>query len=310
MLRSLALVALAACARMARTMPAYGDDCSDPSNDDPDCPPPPRLVAAPCFTCGVGDAPRATAVGGTQAVAVVDGEGNPVGGIAAESSGPAIGIEDPAGASFVLAGQALGNATITIVGAQVRLADTLDTATLSSVSLVPSTGESTTGAVAFAAGDRTIGLLTLGRDASGSTSLLADRSLAVTGWPGAVQPTWDSLHGSATVGAYALIVTSGAVQLDIPLVIVDHADSINAEDQPIEPGVDAVLCFDAVTGGRDVVGLAWTFAFASQPAGATLTASGEFPDCVIVFVPAPSSTQVAITATTGGATVTHTYAND
>ena len=316
MLRSFTLVGLVvahlACARPAHMIADDDDDdCSNPNDVDDDCPPPPRLVAASCFTCGADEGPRATAIGGTQAVSVLDAEDNLVTGVVAELSDDTIAIEDPAGASFVLAGEALGHPAITIAAdGQAPFTDSLETATLSAVSLVPSTGETTTDAVAFASGDLTVGLFTIGSAYNGYGILLADGSLAVSGWPGATQPTWDSLQGSAAVGTYTLGVTSGAVELDVPLVIVDRAEAINVEDQPILPGADAVLCFDAVNGGRDVVGLAWTFAFASQPAGATLTASGPGgpPNCVIVFVPTQSSTQVAITATAGGATITHTYA--
>jgi hypothetical protein len=292
----------------------FDESCADGDGSGLDCPAPLELVMLPCATCGQGMVPFATSVGGTQQLALYDPNAGdpPVDPFVAKvTSGNALAVTATAGSTLTVAGDGLGSSTVTVVDAKsgaILVQQSLETATLTSASFVPSTGESSTNAIAFAAGPLTVGLMLYGSDLNSSLTLVADSSLTITGWPGATQPMWDSLQGTATVGTYTLTLTSGAVALPLSLVIVDHADEIVPAVVPVESDAINVVCFAAETAGLTVVGLAWTFSTANTALGVMVQPDNEFPDCADVGIPAGVTAPISVTASAGGASVTQTYA--
>lgn len=185
-------------------------------------------------------------------------------------------------------------------------------AAIDSIALIPTDFEMIPdGAeLAWATGDQQLGVALTGavQESTGPTEeRLIDTSMQLS-LPGADRVAWDTLHlPAATAGTYAVAVTAGdRPATSLPLVIADHADAVTAIEPPggIPPQGSAEVCFEATTGGRYLVGLAWTFAVdgVAQPSGGDLLGN-----CAMVSTEKTSGT-VTVQATAGGQSTTVTLA--
>jgi hypothetical protein len=119
--------------------------------------------------------------------------------------------------------------------------------------------------LAWAAGDQRIGVALTGavQEASGpAEERIVDTSMQLA-LDGAEQSAWDELHlPAAAAGTYTIRVTAGdRPAASVPLVVVDHADAVAAMSPPagIAPNGETEVCFEATSGGRYVVGMAWSY---------------------------------------------------
>jgi hypothetical protein len=151
--------------------------------------------------------------------------------------------------------------------------------------------------IAFASGDAFVGIALSGQ-VQGSLGQgeerLVDTSLVAT-LDGSTRRAWDTLElPNAAAGTYTLSVTAGNQQqaTQLPVAVVDGADSIVELDPTptIAPGDD--VCFAALSDQRFVVGLAWTFEINGVATGGTA-------NCVTSDQP---SGTMNITASAGGQT--------
>ncbi len=230
-------------------------------------------------------APAATAIGGTQQIALQFDRGD---GVLVALDLPFDADADTA-AGVKVDGTTGSIVTVRGVGSAenyLRITDPattdlydrkmLDGAALDSMALFPTDLENTPAGseLAFATGPQMIGVALFGKVQVGDSPLterIVDRSMVIAG-AGATQLAWDAVHVAATAGTSTLSVTAGdkpAASLD--LVVVDHADAVvGLPDNPT--GIPALggaeLCFQATTGTRYVAGFAWTYTVdgvATQP---------------------------------------------
>lgn len=219
--------------------------------------------------------PRATAVGGTQVIALVYDRGDGVDVAldipytADDDGGLGVEVESQSGSQVTVRGAGSRSNYLRILDTDGLLMDRyeLTGAALTRMDLVAGDYETMPEGtpIAFATGERTLGVALYGdvQHASGPvTERIVDTSMQLA-LAGAERTRWDTLTIQATVGTYALDVTAGdkpANTLDV--VVVDHADALAMlPDQPttIMPNESQSVCFEAKTAGRHVVGLDWTF---------------------------------------------------
>ena len=257
--------------------------------------------------------PRPTAVGGTQAVALQYDRGDGV-MIALDLPYTA---DDQGGAGITIAGTSGSQVTVRGAGSfsnYLRILDEdnllmdrkqLTGAALSSMELIPDDYESVPPqtSLAWAAGTRKVAVALYGdvQTSTGrSTERLVDTAMQLS-FAGAQRTAWDTLQIDAQVGSYLIGVTAGdkpAAALDF--VVVDHADSVAVQQNApstIAPNTSTTVCFSALTAGRYVAGLTWTY---SVDGAQTIKGDGTAErNCVTVSTQKASGT-VSVSAAAGG----------
>jgi hypothetical protein len=222
--------------------------------------------------------PSPTAIGGTQDIAIAygrDGLGAYVpldlAYTADDDGGTGVALAHQAGAIVTMRGVASRTNYLRITDASTgELFDrhSLTGAAISRVAIVAATTELVPEgvAIAFATGTVKVGVALYG-EVQASTGpqeeRLIDQGMALE-LPGSTQPAWDSLQlASASTGTYTLGVTAGdRPTANLAVIVVDHLDQIAkapATVTTIAPMGSAIVCFDAVSGGRYVAGLDWHY---------------------------------------------------
>ena len=145
---------------------------------------------------------------------------------------------------------------------------------------------------AFWPGDLSIGIALLDRETPAHR--LVDTSLALT-LAGATQTHWDQISmPDATVGHYAVTVTSGGLIASAEVDVVDHADVI----VPLFTN-SGFACFAALLGGNFINGVPWTYTIGGETVPSDEAVFG--PNCV--FDPSGATT-FTVTASAGGQSIT------
>ena len=271
---------------------------------------------------GILAGPQATAIGGTQGIALKydrgDGNLRPLDLLydADDDGGLGVTVDRIEGAVVTVRGAGSRSNYLRILGqADGLLFDRyeLTGAALKRIELVGTGGEIVppgTGLV-WATGDQTIGIALYGdvQHSGGPVSeRLVDTSLIAT-LAGATRTRWDEVQlAHATAGHHALAVTAGdkpAADLDVE--VVDGASAIafqGTEPATIASGSSSLLCFSALSSNRYIYGLSWTF---QVDGGAPITQGAGMlaSNCVDVSVPASRTTgTVMIAASAGGRSMT------
>jgi hypothetical protein len=219
--------------------------------------------------------PRATAVGGTQVVALEYDRGDGVDVAldvpytADDDGGLGVHVESTSGSQVTIRGAGSGKNYLRILDADGLLMDRkeLAGAALTRMELVSNDYETVSEGtpIAFAVGERELGVALYG-DVQHSSGPIAERLVDTSmqlALAGAEKLAWDTLRIDAPVGTYTLDVTAGdkpAAPLDV--VVVDHADTVAAlanTPTTIMPNGSTSVCFEAKASGRHVIGLDWTF---------------------------------------------------
>jgi len=220
--------------------------------------------------------PRATAIGGTQQVALQYDRGDGVlialdlPYTADDDGGAGVKVSATSGSQVTVLGAGSRSNYLRILDVDGLLMDRkeLTGAALDTIELVSGDFESIPAGMqlAFNTGKRTVGVALRGQvqHSSGPVSeRIVDTSMSLD-LAGATKTAWDTLEvASATVGTTPLSVTAGdKPAATIDFVVVDHADAVTPT-QPapstIPPSGSASVCFQATTSGRYIVGLTWTF---------------------------------------------------
>lgn len=257
--------------------------------------------------------PRATAVGGTQVVALEYDRGDGVDVAldvpytADDDGGLGVKVESTSGSQVTIRGVASRKNYLRILDADGLLMDRkeLAGAALSRMDLVANDYETISegSLIAFAVGERELGVALYGdvQHSSGPVSeRIVDTSM-VLALAGAEKIAWDTLRINAAVGTYALDVTAGDKPVNtLDVVVVDHADSVTAlanAPSTIMPNGSASVCFEAKAAGRHIIGLEWSF-----DVDGTTKVQGESAvnrNCVSVTT-TKTTGSVAVQATAGG----------
>lgn len=259
--------------------------------------------------------PRPTAVGGTQAIALqyqrADGVSIAlnVPFTADDDGGIGVKVDAVSGSQVVVRGAGSRSNHLRILDSDGLLMDRkeLTGAAVATIALIPEDMERVPAdkQVAFAPGARELGIAIYGdvQTSHGPRSQrLIDTSMNLQ-LAGATRKGWDSLSINAVVGTSTLAVTAGdkpAANLDF--VVVDHADSVSVIDRApstVAANQSTSVCFQALTAGRYVAGLTWTFIVD----GAT-TVQGDgrlLRNCIGVSTQKTSGT-VSVQASAGGQT--------
>jgi hypothetical protein len=259
--------------------------------------------------------PRATAVGGTQVVALEYDRGDGVDVAldvpytADDDGGLGVAVESMSGSQVTIRGAGSRKNYLRILDADGLLMDRkeLAGASLSRMELVSNDYETVSEGtlLAFAVGERELGVALYG-DVQHSSGPVAERLVDTSmqlALAGSEKIAWDTLRVDAPVGTYALDVTAGdkpTATLDV--VVVDHADTLaplpNAPST-IMPSGSTSVCFEAKASGRHVIGLVWSF-----DVDGTAVVQGENSvnrNCVGVTT-TKTTGSVAVTGTAGGQT--------
>jgi hypothetical protein len=259
--------------------------------------------------------PRATAIGGTQQVALEYDRGDGVDVAldlpytADDNGGQGIKALSTSGSQVTIQGAGSYSNYLRILDEDGLLMDRkqLTGAALSTVELVSIDFETypANSELAFATGTRRVGIALYGEVQSSSgprTERIVDTSMKLD-FAGATRSAWDELQIDAVTGNYAITVTAGdkpAVPLDF--IVVDHADSVAAA--PGTPSTIATnnsisVCFQATSGTRYIVGLTWTYTVDGQ---VTTKGEGDLQrNCISVSTQKTTGT-VSISAAAGGQT--------
>ena len=225
--------------------------------------------------------PRATAIGGTQVVALEYNRPNDNVTVALDlpftaddDGGLGVKVSATSGSQVTMLGAGSRTNYLRILDKDGLLMDRkeLTGAAVDKFELTPSDFESIpSGALlAFAPGKRTVGVALYGavQHSTGPVSeRIVDTSMQLD-LAGATTKAWDTLEvANATVGTSTLTVTAGdkpAASLDF--VVVDHADALAAIDPApttIMPNGSQSICFAATMASspdaRYIAGLTWTF---------------------------------------------------
>lgn len=255
--------------------------------------------------------PRATAVGGTQVVALQYNRGDgvyvalDVPFTADDDGGRGIKVDATTGSQVTIRGVDSRSNYLRILDEDGLLMDRkeLTGAALTTIELVPTDYESIPAGtpIAFAPGSRKIGVALYGdvqRSSGPVSERIIDTSMQVV--IDGIRSSWDTYQINPSVGTHAISVTAGdKPAANIDLVVVDHADSVVAINPPpsMQPQGTVSVCFQASSGNRYIAGLNWTFNVdgveRTQGEG-TLTRN-----CVGVTTTKTSGT-VAVSATAGG----------
>ncbi|HUS27416.1 MAG TPA: hypothetical protein VMZ53_02875 [Kofleriaceae bacterium] len=224
--------------------------------------------------------PRATAVGGTQVVALQYSRGDGVTVAldlpytADDDGGNGVKVSAQSGSQVTMLGAGSRSNYLRILDSDGLLMDRkeLTGAALERIELTPTDFESIPNGseLAFAPGKRKLGVALYGdvQHSSGPVSeRIVDTSMQLD-LAGAQKTAWDTLEvANAQIGRSTLTVTAGdKPALNIDFVVVDHADAVAVTEpapSTIMPSGSQTVCFKAtmadVTGPRYIVGLTWTF---------------------------------------------------
>jgi hypothetical protein len=259
--------------------------------------------------------PRATAVGGTQAIALEYDRGDGVDVAldlpftADDDGGNGVRVDSISGSQVIVRGAGSRTNYLRILDSDGLLMDRkeLTGAALTRMELVTADFESVPAdkELAFAPGLRRFGIALYGdvQTSSGPRSeRLIDSSMQVT-LAGAERKAWDTFEINAGSGTLPLAVTAGdkpAAQLDF--VVAGTADSVAVmagAPSTIAPNSSTSVCFEANAAGRYIAGLTWTFVVD----GVTKVQGNDSlnRNCVSVATQKTTGT-VAIEATAGGKT--------
>jgi hypothetical protein len=268
--------------------------------------------------------PRATAIGGTQVVALQYKRSD---GVTVALDLP-FTADDDGGLGVQVSAQSGSQVTILGAGSRSNYLRILDQdgllmdrkeltgAALDRVELTPTDFESVPNGtlLAFAPGKRKVGVALYGdvQHSNGPRSeRIVDTGMEIS-LAGATKIAWDTLElDNASIGRSYLSVTAGdKPALEMDFVVVDHADAVTT----IEPAPTSIMvngsqsvCFAATmadtTGPRYIVGLTWTF----NIDGVTKTQGDGVPsrNCISVSTTKTSGT-VAVQASAGGQSTTLT----
>lgn len=257
--------------------------------------------------------PRATAVGGTQVVALQYNRGDgvyvalDVPYTADDDGARGIKVDGTSGSQVTVRGVDSRSNYLRILDEDGLLMDRkeLTGASLTSMELVPTDYESIPAGtpIAFAPGSRKIGVALYGdvQKSSGPVSeRIIDTSMQVQ-LAGAQRMGWDTFEVNASVGTHAVAVTAGdKPTASLDFVVVDDADSVIALNPPASmmPNGSATVCFQATAGNRYIAGLSWAFQI---DGGATKTqGDGTLTRNCIGVTTTKTSGMVAVQATAGG----------
>jgi hypothetical protein len=259
--------------------------------------------------------PRATAVGGTQVVALQYDRGDGVDVAldlpytADDDGGLGIKVESTSGSQVTVRGAGSRKNYLRILDSDGLLMDRkeLAGASLSRMELVSNDYETVSEGtlVAFAVGERELGVALYG-DVQHSSGPVAERLVDTSmqlSLAGSTKIAWDTLRLDAPVGTYALDVTAGdkpANTLDV--VVVDHAETLAvlpSAPTTIMPNGSMSLCFEAKASGRHVIGLDWSFDV--DGVAVVQGANAVNRNCVGVTTTKTTGT-IAVSGTAGGQT--------
>jgi hypothetical protein len=262
--------------------PALLAACLDPSYGRLSCPEgevcsdrtPAGLVftgRAPTLPLGAGDDElRATAIGGTQTIRLVDaqdGEGLD-GAYGTAVTGGAVALVAVTGDRVQVVGRAGGSSTLRIVepdGDALLDKVALRTAVIAGVELVP-LGEAVLSGrrVAWLA-DRPAEVAIRLRDAAGG--LVIDDSAVVTGEVEVrAGAAWDQVVLAPAPSDTPVTVIAGGVAFAAAVPRADAVDTIVPFLDMADADGGALLCFEARAGDRVVAGAGWSFAVDGEPA--------------------------------------------
>ncbi len=258
-------------------------------------------------------APAATAIGGTQEIALQYDRGDGV-LIAlalpfAADADAADGVKVDSTSGSVVTVRGVGSRQNYLRIVDPTTADLYDRkmlagAALDTIALIATDFENIPvgSPLAFATGNEKIGVALFGKVQEGSSSVterIVDHSMVISG-AGGTQTAWDEIHiANATTGMSTLAITAGdKPTANLDLVVVDHADAVaplttNPAGIPAAGG--GQFCFEASSGTRFVVGLTWTYTID----GAAVTTTELQRNCVSVST-TKSSGSVAVVARAGG----------
>ena len=259
-----------------------GDDAPPPCTAGDSCSTDPRGVEfiGRSTTDMPGAGPIATAVSGTQALQLFDGDGTgnafdlP---FAAVVSGPNLAVDNVAGPMVTMRGLGAGSGDLAILNPPDRAPygdDTLTSEPIFAAAFVPAGREMVPPGMDLAFATSNELFVVALTDEAGER--LIDDSMQLS-LAGSDRVSWDAFEiPNSTPGSYPLVVTPGdGVAHDLDLEIVDHVDAI-----AVQPGTpdriyangEATICFTATAAGRYVVGVDWTFTTASARTGPRTTA--------------------------------------
>ncbi|HEY5926314.1 MAG TPA: hypothetical protein VIV11_31730 [Kofleriaceae bacterium] len=258
--------------------------------------------------------PRPTAIGGTQAVALEYDRGDGVDVAldlpftADDDGGIGVKVDSTTGSQVIVRGAGSRTNYLRILDSDGFLMDRkeLTGAALETIELVPADFENVPAGleIAFATGPRQFGIALYGdvQTSSGPRlERLIDTSMELS-LAGSTREAWDTLEINATAGTSTLSVTAGdkpAATMDF--IVVDHADSVAVqagEPSTIAPNTSESICFTALSGGRYVAGLTWTYVID----GASPITKGNDAltrNCISVSTQKTTGT-VTVQATAGG----------
>lgn len=258
------------------------------------------------------DAPRVTAIGGTQDVRLTyDRSGVFVDfdlPYAAEvDGGPGVEVAGTSGAVVTVRGVAPGRNDLRIVDPESLTLHghyALEAATVDQLALTGVDDErwpvEATGLV-WAPGDQRIGIALVGQSSDGQLARLVDLGMQIEA-ADATRTRWDELRfADASPGIHPLVVIAGdqpprTVDLEVvsaptELRVIGDASLV------LPPGYQAFVCFAAMHGDRYVNGLTWTFVVDGEPR--VHGADRLMRNCVGTTAVTPSST-IHIVASAGG----------
>lgn len=265
-----------------------------------------------------GNGPAATAIGGTQEVALEYDRGDGV----RVAMNLAYDADDDGGLGVGVVGHS--GSVVTVKGARsrsnyLRIIDpatgelydryTVTGAALKQMRIVGTEFESLPSNrpdIVFATGDQEIGVALVGdvQENSGTTAeRIVDTSM-VLDLPGSIRTSWDSVRiANAVVGIYPLRVTAGdkpAAALPIEVVATADAISVIGAQPTVPANSHGTVCFQATHNSRYIYGLTWTF----HTNGMTRVngKSDILRNCISVSSEGMASGSIPVTAAAGGQT--------
>jgi hypothetical protein len=264
-----------------------------------------------------GNGPAATAIGGTQEVALEYDRGNgdrialnlPY--EADDDGGLGVTVVTHAGSVVTVKGAKARSNYLRIVDpATGELYDRyeLTGAALESMRLVGTSFEVTPTDrpdLVFGPGEQEIGVALIG-DVQTSSGVDARRIVdtsMVLDLPGSVRTGWDSFRiPNAQVGSYSLAVTAGdkpTAQLVVDIVATaDSVAPIDAGTKTVQPGSSTTVCFQATSNGRYIYGLVWNYNVDGQAIVKDRNSLAR--NCVSVPAGNRTSGSVPVSAAAGG----------
>jgi hypothetical protein len=218
-------------------------------------------------------APRPTAIGGTQSIALEYDRGDGVLALdlpftADDDGGNGVRVDSVSGSHVIVRGSGSRSNYLRILDEDGLLMDRKEVtgAALSRIELFTPDFENVPDdhQIAFAAGTRDIGVALYGdvQYPSGPRSeRLIDTSMDLA-LAGATRKAWDLLGAELTTGTHTLTVAAGdkpAASLDV--VVVEEGEILAEIGMPttIAPNGVQQVCFAALAGSRYVAGLTWTY---------------------------------------------------